>query len=84
MYAAPPPSPLRFAFAVVTWLVAMGMLAAGGIVGGTGRVVLTVLAIVLLVLAVAYVTLQIWYLNRAQRGPRPAGAKPDQEVRPPR
>jgi len=77
MYAPPPPSPLRFAFAVLGWLVAMGLLLAGGIVGGTGRIVLTVLAIVLLVLAVAYVGLQVWYLSRAQRGPRAADPQPD-------
>ena len=81
MYAAPSPSPLRFAAAAVGWLVAMAMLVAGGIVGGTGGVLLIVLAIVLLVLAIAYVGLQIWYLNRAQQGPGPAGTQPP-ETRP--
>jgi len=45
----------------------MAMLLIGGIVGGTGRIALTVAAIVLLLLAVAYVGLQVWYLNRARR-----------------
>ena len=82
MYAAPSPSRLRFLVAAVAWLVAMAMLAAGGIVGGIGRVVLTILALLLLVLAVAYVGLQVWYLNRAQRGP--VGTQPDRETRRPR
>jgi hypothetical protein len=56
----------------------MAMLLIGGIVGGTGRIALTVAAIVLLLLAVAYVGLQVWYLNRAQKGsgPRTAGRDP--------
>lgn len=84
MYAAPSPSPLRFVFAALAWVVAMALLLIGGVVKGTGQAVLTVLAIVLLVLAVAYVGLQVWYLNRAQSRPGPAAAKPDQELHPPR
>ena len=72
------PSPLRVAVAALGWIVAMAMLLIGGIVGGTGRIALTVAAIVLLLLAVAYVGLQVWYLNRAQKGagPRTAGRDP--------
>jgi len=65
--------------AAAAWVVAMAMLLLGGIVKGTGQIVLTVLAIVLLVLAVAYVGLQVWYLNRAQSRP---GS--DREARRPR
>ena len=68
--------------AVVAWLIAMAMLLTGGIVGGTGRILLDVLAIVLLVLAVAYVGLQVWYLTRAQRDSGPGGAHPGRERRP--
>lgn len=46
----------------------MALLLIGGIVHGTGQVVLTAAAIVLLLLSVAYVILQVWYLNRIQRG----------------
>ncbi len=62
--------------AVAVWIVAMVMLLLGGIVGGTGRVVLTAASIVFLLLAVAYIGLQIWYLNRLSRGPGPTSRPP--------
>jgi hypothetical protein len=72
MYAPPRTSPLRFAIAAVTWLVAMALVLLGGVVGGTGRVVLTIVGIVLLVAAVAYVGLQLWWLARLQQRSRPS------------
>jgi hypothetical protein len=78
MYRAPKASPLRIAVAVVTWFLALATFVAGDIVGGTGRVVLTVLGIVLLLAAVAYVGLQLWWLNRVQQRSR----APDGDHRP--
>lgn len=79
-----PPSSLRLAVAALIWVVAMAMLLLGGIVGGTGRVALTAAAIVLLLLAVAYIGLQVWYLNRIQKGSGPRTADRDPGSRRPR
>jgi hypothetical protein len=54
----------------------MAMILLGGIVGGTGRVVLTVFGIVLLLLAVAYIGLQVWWLNRVQQRARASQSDP--------
>ena len=70
MNGSPSPSRLRIAFATLVWVAAMAMILLGGIVGGTGRVVLTVFGIVLLLLAVAYIGLQVWWLNRVQQRAR--------------
>ena len=68
------PSSLRLAVAALGWVAAMAMLLLGGIVGGTGRVALIVAAIALLLLSVAYIGLQVWYLNRIQKGSGPRTA----------
>jgi predicted lipid-binding transport protein (Tim44 family) len=78
------PSPLRVAVAALGWIVAMAMLLVGGIVGGTGRIALTAAAIVFLLLSVAYIGLQVWYLNRAQKGSRPQTSGRDPGPRRPR
>ena len=62
----------------------MAMLLVGGVVGGTGRVALTAVAIVLLVLSVAYIGFQVLYLNRAQKGSGPRTADRDPGSRRPR
>jgi hypothetical protein len=62
----------------------MALLLIGGIVHGTGQVALTAVAIVLLLLAVAYVVLQVWYLNRIQKGGDPRTADRDPGSRRPR
>jgi membrane protein YdbS with pleckstrin-like domain len=78
------PSSLRLAVAALGWVAAMAMLLLGGIVGGTGRVALTAAAIVLLLLAVAYIGLQVWDLNRIQKGSGPRTADRDPGSRRPR
>jgi predicted lipid-binding transport protein (Tim44 family) len=78
------PSYLRFAVAALGWVAAMVMLLIGGVVGGTGRVALTAAAVVLLVLSMAYIGLQVFYLNRAQKGSRPRTADRDPGSRRPR
>ncbi|MGP8160812.1 MAG: hypothetical protein ACLQGJ_06265 [Candidatus Dormibacteria bacterium] len=81
MNGSPGPSRLRIAFATVVWVVAMAMILLGGIVGGTGQVVLAVFGIVLLLLAVVYIGLQVWWLNRLQQRSR---ASPSDPGSPPR
>ncbi|MGA2282101.1 MAG: hypothetical protein ABSH07_00230 [Candidatus Dormibacteria bacterium] len=76
MNGSPSPSRLRIAFATLVWVAAMAMILLGGIVGGTGRVVLTVFGIVLLLLAVAYIGLQVWWLNRVQQRARASQSDP--------
>ena len=71
---APSPAPLRIAVAAGSWVAAMALLLIGGIVGGTGRVVLTTAAIGLLFFSLVYIGFQVWHLNRLQKGPGPRTA----------